>query len=160
MKTDDLNKLQVIIHWEFASTMNSLVYISNNQHQNSYMEEILFFAIVSSIYYTHCIPLTSLIPSHFCDSQARTSISNVTCRGVFVFSEIMGEVIVHLVDISEIVHHHSLKLLFIINTLVISYTHSKGKGVMDLTVHIEQSTAFTMLWLNIWNCFDLDCNVG
>jgi hypothetical protein len=57
----------------------------------------------------------------------------------------MGEVIVHEVDIGGIDHHHSLKLLFIINKLVISCTHSKGKGVMDLTVHIEQSTAFTML---------------
>jgi hypothetical protein len=47
-----------------------------------------------------------------------------------MFSEIMGEVIVHEVDISEIVHHHSLKLLFIINKLVISYTHAKGMGVM------------------------------
>jgi uncharacterized membrane protein YhdT len=62
-----------------------------------------------------------------------------------MFSEIMGEVIVHEVDISEIVHHHSLKLLFIINKLVISYTHSKGKGVFDLTVLIEQSITFTML---------------
>jgi hypothetical protein len=47
-----------------------------------------------------------------------------------MFSEIMGEVIVHEVDISEIVPHHSFKLLFIINKLAISYTHSKGKGVM------------------------------
>ena len=71
----------------------------------------------------------------------------------------MGEVIVHEVDISEIVHHHSLKLLFIINKLVISYTHSKGKGVMAWQSLLNKASPLpcydliseiVLIWIAMW----------
>jgi hypothetical protein len=40
-----------------------------------------------------------------CLSQARSLISNVTCRGLIVFSDLRSEVIVRFVDICVIVDH-------------------------------------------------------
>jgi hypothetical protein len=48
-----------------------------------------------------------------CLSQARTCISNVICRGLYVFSEIIKEVTVCFVDICEIDDHHRIKFFYI-----------------------------------------------
>ena len=43
-----------------------------------------------------------------CLSQARTTIYNVICRSLVIFSELWREVIVRFVDIGGIVEHHRL----------------------------------------------------
>ena len=97
------------------------------------------------------IPLTGLTTPHFlCLSQARSLISNVTCRGLIVFSDLGWEVIVRFVDICVIVDHQfnsfpvwlcasiSLNPLVLI-IIIILYLHNTPMWVKQIQVQTSKT---------------------